>query len=119
MVKVTFDGDTIHLEVQGLDKLWAFKSQLNIPLQNIKAVRVNPDEASGWWHGIKTPGTNIPGLIVAGTFHQHDRRVFWDVHDPAKTVILELHDDRYDELIIQVEEPEATERLIRSRIPVS
>ena len=116
MVTVTFVDDMLHLEVQGLDKLWAFKSQLNIPLQHIKAVRVDPDEASGWWHGIKLPGINVPGLIVAGTFYQHGRRVFWDIHDPAKTVIIELHDDRYDELIIQVEDPEATVLQIRSRL---
>jgi hypothetical protein len=26
------------------------------------------------------PGTNIPGVLTAGTFDQHGKRVFSDVH---------------------------------------
>jgi hypothetical protein len=29
MVSISIEGDQLHLEVKGLDKLWAFKSQLN------------------------------------------------------------------------------------------
>src|SRR5262245_51862982 len=105
MVEVSISGDHLHLEVKGLDKLWAFKSQLDIPLAHIRGVRHDPSAVSGWWHGIKLPGTNIPGVLTAGTFYQHGQRVFWDVHDPNKSIIIELHDDRFDELILEVDDP--------------
>src|SRR5262245_37046182 len=35
MVEISISGDHLHLEVKGLDKLWAFKSQLEIPLAHI------------------------------------------------------------------------------------
>jgi hypothetical protein len=33
---------------------------------------------------------------------------FWDVHDPEKTVVIRLKDERYRRLVIEVEDPEAT-----------
>jgi hypothetical protein len=46
------------------------------------------------------PGTNVPGVITAGTFYQDGKRVFWDVHHPEKTVVIDLHDERYNELVV-------------------
>src|SRR5215510_3698913 len=64
MVEISISGDHLHLEVKGLDKLWAFKSQLDIPLNHIRGVRHDAEAASGWWHGVKRPGTNIPGVLT-------------------------------------------------------
>jgi hypothetical protein len=35
------------------------------------------------------------------------QRVFWDVHNPERTVVIRLRDERYGLLIIEVEDPEA------------
>ena len=116
MVEVSMTDDHLHLEVKGLDKLWAFKSQLDIPLRHVRSVRYDADAASGWWHGIKLLGTNLPGALTAGTFYQHGRRVFWDVHDPTRSIIIELHDERYDELIVEVNDPLFAVEQIRARL---
>ena len=116
MVEITITTDHLHLEVKGLDKLWAFKSQLDIPLSHIRDARHDPDTASGWWHGIKVIGTHLPGVITAGQFHQHGRRVFWDVHDPENSIIIELHDERYDELILEVSDPLFAVEQIKARL---
>jgi len=116
MVQITVVGDVAALEVQGLDKLWSLKSRLEIPLSHIRAVRADPQVAHGWWHGIKAPGTNLPGVITAGTFYQHGKRVFWDVHDPERTIVIELVDERYDELIIEVPDPASAVGLLQASI---
>src|SRR5438093_5896577 len=116
MVEVSINGDQVHLEVKGFDKLWAFKSQLDIPLDHVRGVRHDPSAASGWWHGIKLPGTNIPGVLTAGTFYQHGKRMFWDVHDPEKAIIIQLHDDRFDELIVEVNDPVAAVDRMQARL---
>jgi hypothetical protein len=36
MVEISFVEDRLHLEVKGLDKLWAFKSELDIQLRDIR-----------------------------------------------------------------------------------
>ena len=104
------------LNIRGADKLWAFKSSLEIPLVHIAGVRADPETARGWYHGIRMPGTNVPGVITAGTFYQDGRRVFWDVHDPDKTVAVDLHDERYSQLIVEVADPDAAIKLIQSAL---
>lgn len=66
--------------------------------------------------GIRSPGTHIPGVITAGTFYIDGERIFWDVHDPARAVVIELHDERYARLIVQVAGPRATVTLIEAAI---
>ena len=80
-------------------------------------IRADPAIAHGWWHGIKLPGTNVPGVLTAGTFYQDGRRVFWDVHDPDNTVVIELKDERYNELIVEVADPNAAVALVKAALP--
>jgi hypothetical protein len=53
------------------------------------------------------PGTNIPGVLTAGTFYQDGNRVFWD----------ELKEERYNELIVAVADPKAAVELVRAALP--
>jgi hypothetical protein len=114
MVDLSVAGTNLVLHVRGADKLWALKSSLEIPLAHIAGVRADPNVAKGWYHGIRAPGTNLPGVITAGTFYQHGQRVFWDVHHPEGTIVIELRDERYNELIVEVPDPQAAVELIRS-----
>ncbi len=115
MVDLSISGGNLVIAVRGADKLWAFKSSLEIPLQHVAGIRADPSVARGWWHGLRIPGTNIPGVITAGTFYQDGKRVFWDVHNPDNTVVIELHDERYNELIVEVADPNAALGLIGSK----
>ena len=108
MVRVCVLGDRVHFDVEGWDKFWALKSHLDIPIAHIRSVRVDPGAATGWWHGLRLPGTQIPGVITAGTFYQSAGAVFYDVHDPGRTIVLELDHEHYKRLVIEVEDPRAT-----------
>jgi hypothetical protein len=116
LVDLSIADGKLTLHVRGADKLWAFKSSLEIPLVHIAAVRADPEAARGWYHGIRMPGTSVPGVITAGTFYQDGKRVFWDVHDPDKTIAIDLHDERYNQLIVEVDDPEAAVRLIQNAL---
>jgi hypothetical protein len=117
MVDLSISGGKLLLDVRGADKLWALKSSLEIPLEHIAGIRADPGVAHGWWHGWKLAGTDIPGVITAGAFYQHGQRIFWDVHDPDSTVVIELHDERYAELIVGVADPNAAVDFVRSALP--
>jgi hypothetical protein len=105
MTKVSTSDSSLVIDVEGWDKLWAFKSRLEIPLNHISGVRSGADEQAS---GIRAPGTHIPGVITAGTFHQIGKKVFWDVHHSERAIAIDLHDDRYNTLVIEVADPEAT-----------
>jgi hypothetical protein len=117
MVDLSISDGNLVLHVRGADKLWAFKSLLEIPLAHISEIRADPAIAHGWWHGLRMPGTHIPGVLTAGTFYQDGKRVFWDVHNPENTVVIELKDERYNELIVEVANPKAAVELVKAGLP--
>ena len=76
----------------------------------------NPEVALQWRKGVRAPGTHVPGVITAGTFYQEGEPVFWDVHDPEKTVVIQLRDERYARLVIEVDDPHATAAAIQKAL---
>lgn len=116
MVDLSIVEGKLVLHVRGVDQLWALKSTLEIPLQHVAGITADPSIAHGWFHGIRMGGTNIPGVITAGTFYQHGNRIFWDVQIPENTVVIDLRDERYNQLIVEVADPVAAVRLVRSVI---
>src|SRR5689334_751240 len=79
MVDVMVQGDRVVFEVEGMHKLWALRSRLEIPLAHVRGVRADPSVARGLWRGLKLAGSDIPGVFAAGTFYRQGRLVFYDV----------------------------------------
>ena len=116
MVTIDLAGSSLVVNVEGLDKLWSFKSRLEIPIQHVAGVERDTEEAKKWYHGIRAPGTSLPGVITAGTFYQHGERVFWDVHNPENAIAIRLHDERYQRLVVEVADPDAIIAKIRAAL---
>jgi hypothetical protein len=70
----------------------------------------------GWFDGLKVAGTDVPHIFKAGIFYQEGRFVFWDVHKPEKTIVIELEDEHFAKLIVEVADPEAAVRLLTDAI---
>jgi hypothetical protein len=119
MVQISVNGDRVHFDVEGLDKFWAFRSRLDIPLAHILGVKIDPEAAHGWWHGLRIMGSNIPGVLTAGTFYQQGGIVFYDVHDPERTIVLELEHENYKRLIVEVEDPQKTRTMIEQALKIA
>lgn len=105
MVTIEKQGDNFIFEVKGLHKLWALKSQITIPKENVLNAYPN-EENLNWIAGLRMPGTHIPGLITSGTYILKDGTIFCDVSDPKKSIVVELKDEHYKKLIIEVENVE-------------
>ena len=116
MVDLSIAEGKLVLHVHGADKLWAFRSSLEIPIDHIAGIRADPSIARTWWHGVRLPGTSIPGVVTAGTFYEHGQRLFWDVHNPENSIVISLHDERYKALIVEVEDPTAAVKLVTDSI---
>jgi hypothetical protein len=113
MVEVSIAGNTAVFAVQGSHRLWALRSRLEIPLAHIKDAHTDPSPKMGWFQGLKVFGTDIPNLFRAGTFYQDGGWVFWDVRHPDKAIVVELEDEQFQRLVIEVSEPEVTVALLK------
>jgi hypothetical protein len=112
MARVEVAGDRLSIQIEGMDRLWSLRSRLEIPLAHVAGVEADPAAARGW-KGWRAPGAHVPGVIVAGTFHRQGDRVFWDVRDAARAVVIRLTDERYARLVIGVDDPAQTVATIR------
>jgi hypothetical protein len=115
MAQIRIDGDHLVVVMEGLDKLWAFKGSLTIPLSNVRGVTADPGIAAEP-KGIRAQGSHVPGVIIAGTFRQDGEKIFWDVRDPSKAVVVELADEQYARLVVQVDDPRTTVTLIENAL---
>ncbi|MFE7533845.1 hypothetical protein ACMZ5F_03815 [Streptomyces rhizosphaericola] len=115
MALMRITDDSLVVVMEGLDKLWAFKTRLTIPLANVRGATVDPGIATDF-KGIRAPGTHIPGVIIAGTFHHDGDKVFWDVRDASKAIVVELADEEYTRLVLQVDDPRAAVALVENAL---
>lgn len=111
MATVSIEGADLVVNVEGMDKLWTLKSRLTIPMGSVRGATYDPGIVADP-KGRRGPGMHVPGIIVAGTFHQNGAKVFWDVRDEKMAVVIELEHETYQRLVIQVPDPRATVALI-------
>jgi len=57
-------------------------------------------------HGLRLPGTGLPGVIMVGTWREAQRVTFAVCHGRGPAVVLELTGQRYDRIVVTVENPE-------------
>lgn len=108
MAEVEITGGQLVVEVQGFDRVLALKSEVRVPLEHVVGAASGQSDANNWFHGVKAPGTNLPGVVVAGTFYWHGECAFFDVHHAEKAVAINLRDEKYQRLIVEVDDPVAT-----------
>lgn len=108
MAQIEYTGTSLVIHVVGLDKLWALKSHLEIPIEHVIGAERATEEAEAWWNGWRIPGTHVPGVITAGTFYKDGKKVFWDVHHPAQAIAILLRDEEYNRLIVEVDDPDVS-----------
>lgn len=83
MVTIRQTGDEFIFGIRGVHKLWALQSQLCIPaIHVIKAYPATKKDTR--FFGLRMPGTQIPGIITAGTYLVDDGTIFCDVVHPSK-----------------------------------
>jgi hypothetical protein len=102
---VSTSDNTLIVEIKGWDQVWALKRRLEIPLEHVTGIRAVTDEVP---RGIRIPGTHVPGVIAAGTFYDMGEKVFWAVHDSERAIAIDLQDEDYSMLILEVADPDAT-----------
>lgn len=101
MNTVNIVGARLIVRPQGLDRLWAFRRKIDIPLTHVRDATVDP-EARHERRGLRAPGLAFFGKYV-GTFHRDGERTFWNVSGRGTTIVIELADERFARLILSVD----------------
>ncbi len=107
LASVSVVDGTLVVAPRGLMKLWAMKSELAVPAESVRDVRVVVDRKTIPL-GLRLPGTAVPGLIIAGSYLKKGEWTFCAIRGDRPVVVIEFDDGRYARALIETRDPYAT-----------
>ena len=119
MTSIEATHDKLVLTVRGFDVVLALKHTLEIPLAHVLGAEIGIDDAlrERLRGSLRMPGSHIPGVITAGSYVTHGSWMFWDVHgDGDKAITIAIAHEKYDRVVVDVEDPHAAVASIRTAI---
>jgi hypothetical protein len=121
MTRVEIASEWLNVEILGWHKIWAFKSRIKVQLDHVTGIRRLADDEGWLAGGLRMPGTCLPGVIKAGSYYRQSKRKtgewsFWDVGRMENALVIELRDEKYARLVLEVKDPEATLEMLQNRV---
>ncbi len=116
MADVELDSKNLIVHIRGIDKLLAFASKFEVPRTHVKGAHtgIAAEAKDQLEKSTRLPGAYMPGIAVAGRFAEHGRWMFWDIHKGDRAITIDVDHDKYNKLVVEVADPEATVNAITS-----
>ena len=115
-VHLSVKAPNLFIAIKGIDTFLMCKNKLNIPLKNIVSVSHYNGEYNTCFKGVRAPGVNIPGSVAAGTFYQKGQKIFWGVKNIRKSIMLELKNNSFTRIIVEVDNPDESIKTIQTSL---
>lgn len=103
MNTITITDSKLIVEPKGFDKVFSFKSKISVPLSHVRGATFDPG-FNQEPKGIRAPGLGLPGKW-SGTFILHGQKSFWNVSNATSTIVIQLKNEKYTQLVLTVENP--------------
>lgn len=106
LASVTVEGPDVVVRPSGWAAFWSLRRSVRFPVSSVRAVRVGVPRREAP-RGFRSPGTALPGVMVAGTMRTFSARRFWLVGRAPAVTVVEL--DRsptcpFDALVLELPE---------------
>jgi hypothetical protein len=111
LARISASAQEIRVVPIGLMKVLALHLGLRIPPDHVTAAYPVSRPQERYSPGARLPGTWLPGLL-AGSFQGAEGRSFWVVGTGENAVRIDLQDDHYDYVVVDVDDPAAAVRAI-------
>jgi len=122
MARVKIENGQLVINMKGMRKFFALKSEVSVPLANVESVTTGLD-----WKDLpkildKVMGTNSNELYYGGTFREggfwnsDGDKVFFDLRRKEEAIVITLKDEEFKRLIIGCQTPEETVAIIQQAL---
>jgi hypothetical protein len=105
VANLLIDDDTVTVELTTMEKAESVHGNFRIPRSAIAGYWTVPDGLAEV-PGFKLAGAGVPGGLKVGTWVGGGKRTFAVCHGPNPAVVLELTGERYDRVVVTVDDPE-------------
>lgn len=108
MADLIREGDSLVLKLTTIEKVEEVHGDIHVPISEVESVIVLDDVIHAV-HGMKLPGSRIPGVFAMGTFVSGTSKIFAIVHHQNKRGLqVNLNGSTYDAIIVGLDDPEGT-----------
>jgi len=113
-MKLHLDDDQLTIELEGFERVWALRRRLVVLRANVTNVTWHSDPTELHLF-LRTGGTSLPGVLLAGNFLGQGMRQFLYVRRPrgwwkpqaSDLLIIDLHDAPYARVVISCDKADA------------
>jgi hypothetical protein len=119
MASATIEDGVLTLSLRTWDKIFSVHGSLHVPLAHITAVSVGPAPAVPIL--TKVIGTNMPGVMAAGTFFDSQGLLFYDYGANAECLILDVDHERFHRIVVEIDAPQAAAAVaeeLKAELPI-
>ena len=106
MASLLITGDTVTVQLSPVEKAEALHGNVTVPRSAVTSVRAVEDGMDEI-HGLRMPGTGIPGLLMVGTVRDHDFVTFAVCHARRPAIVIDLAGQPFSRLVITLDDAEA------------
>jgi len=122
MARVRIEDGQLVINMKGMRKFFAMKSEVSVPLTSVESVTTGLN-----WKEMpsvldKVIGTNSKELYYGGTFREggfwnsDGDKVFFDLRRKEEAIVITLKDEEFKRLIIGCETPDETVAIIQQAL---
>jgi hypothetical protein len=101
VANLVITGDTLTVQMSLGEKAEALHRDLTVPRSAVTGVRIVEDGLAEV-HGLKMPGTGIPGVIMVGTWLSSEGSTFAVCHGRGPAIVIDLAGQHVDRIIMTV-----------------
>ena len=107
MAELLRQGDDLVLKLSTMEKAEAIHGDIRVPVAAVRTVTIVEDIIHAV-HGLKLPGSRVPGVFAMGTFVSHEGRTFAIIHHQThRGLKVTLQGTDYAAILIGILDPEA------------
>jgi hypothetical protein len=112
MADLSISDATVTVVLSAVERLEGVHGDVSVPRSSVVGARQVPDGLAEV-HGIRSPGTAFPGVMMVGTWRDSDSVTFAACHGHRPAVVVDLAGQAYDRLIVTIDNPEETVERLR------
>lgn len=113
MARIEVRNGELVVEQGAVESMFSMRGRIRVPLARVMRIYMDATVAEEP-KGIKAPGTHIPRLFVAGTFHAAGVKTFWNIRRGERCVVIHVEGEKFDRLVIEVDDPAAVIAAVES-----
>jgi hypothetical protein len=105
MAKLVINEDTVTIAMSALEKAEALHRDLTFPRSAVTDVQVVAN-AMQEVHGLRLPGTSLPGVVLVGSFVSRDAHTFAVCHGDGPGIVISVTGQHYDRVVMTTDNAE-------------